>query len=225
MPLKLATALLVAAAVTSSPALACMGSTVLLADNFQDPGWGAPPSLVPQGLSALTPVPTVLTISGGFAQLTPLPGDFAYANYGGKFFDNADVCVDVLSPTVADPTQAAAGIMFGLNDQLSFYVFAVEEDGQAAVLQYQSLTGAWLYPVPWGAAPMLKKGGNATNTLRVTWSGTSGTAYINGQQFATFTIPAFKGTTFGIWCEGDPSINPTVGATYQFTNLKLTNVP
>ena len=221
MSLKLATASLVAVAVTSSPAFACMGSTVLV-DNFQDPGWGAPDMPLQQGLNKLTPVPPILTISGGSAQLTPLPGAFALADYGGQYVHSADACVDVLSPTVADPTQAAAGIVFGLTDESDFYVFAVEEDGQAAVLQYN---GAWLYPVAMRAAPALKAGANVTNTLRVTWNGTSGATYINGQAFATFTLPNFQNTQFGIWCEGDQGADPTISATYQFSNVKLTNVP
>jgi hypothetical protein len=139
------------------------------------------------------------------------------------FVDSGDACVDVLSPTVAAPVQAAAGLIFGADQTGNFYVFAVEEDGQAAVLQNQN--GTWVYPVAWRAAPALTSGGNVTNTLRVTWKGTSASAYINGQPFVTFDIPASKNTTFGIWCEGDPGTNPTAGAIYQFSNLKVTNVP
>jgi len=222
MSLKLVTAMLVAVTITSSPALACMGSTVIFADNFQpaNPGW----NVYLQG----TPDQGAMTFSGGYAQLTPLPGAFTFADYEGSFINSADACVDVMSPTVADPTQASAGIMFGRTDNadaFDFYVFAVREDGQAAVLQYQLQAAKWLSLVSWSAAPGLKQGGNVTNTLRVTWSGTGGTAYINGQQFATFAIPVFQGTTFGIWCEGDPGVNPTAGATYQFTNVKVTNAP
>lgn len=216
MSLRLATALLVAMVVASSRAFACGGATLL---SFQtgDPSW----EVDQQGTEE---VQGTLSISGGFALLTPLPGDFTFADYQGNFFDSADACVDVLSPTVADPSQAAAGIMFGETED-DFYVFAAEEDGQAAVLQYQNDTNVWLYPVPWRAAPALKKGANVTNSLRVTWKGTTGTAYINGQQFATFTIPAFDGTVFGLWCEGDPDVNPIIGATYRFSNLTLNNVP
>lgn len=225
MSLKLATAL-VAAALTSSPALACMGPTVLLSDNFQTANafWLVPSWVVPPGMSApFITFPPILNISGGHAQLTPLPGDFALAEVGGLPVDGGDACVDVLSPAVADPSQAAAGIMFGVTGS-GFYVFAVEEDGQAAVLQYQSATRAWLYLVPWRAAPALTPGGNVTNTLRVTWNGTSGAAYINAQPFATFSLPKLTNAAFGIWCEGDPGVNATAGATYQFTNFKLTNV-
>lgn len=224
MWLRLAGGALLALALSASPALACMGPTVILADNFSDPAW----TLFLQG----TPdVQGTLAIADNAAQMTPLPGDFTYADWENSYLDSADFCVDVLSPTVADPTQAAAGIVFGINDLFNFYVFAVQEDGQAAVLHWAKNNaipgpGAWTDPlVPWRTAASLKTGGNVTNTLRVTWKGASGTADINGAEFATFTLPSFKNTTLGIWCEGDPGENPTTGATYQFTNDKITNVP
>jgi hypothetical protein len=209
MPLRFTIALLVAAGATSGPALACMGPTVIFADNFQteDPAWGA--------------MTGTLSIAGGYAALTPHVGDYAAASYGGAFVDNGDACVDVMSPAVAAPAQAAGGILFGMTDLDNFYVFAAEEDGQAAI--YQRRDGAWNTPVAWRPAPALKSGGNVTNTLRITWNGTTGAAYINGQTFATFTIQPFKNTKFGIWCEGDPAVNPTSGATFQFSNLKITN--
>jgi hypothetical protein len=236
MALRLAVAAVLAtAALASSPALACMGPTVLLAENFQtnDPAWVVP---IDPGLPTNPPLNpgSNVTISAGYAALTPPVAVLGVAEYGGDIFPSADVCVDILSPAVADPSQAAGGIMFGFKlpyTQISgyaFYVFAIEEDGQAAVMQYQYLVhGAhsWTALVPWQAAPTLKPGGNATNTLRVTYKGTSGTAYINNEQFASFTLPAFTNTTIGFFCEGVAGVNPTTGATWQFTNLKVTNVP
>ncbi len=228
MSLKLATALLLGMAVTSSPALACMGPALYLSDNFQimDPAW----FLYPLQLlsSGMTPPVTKLTVGGGYADLTPPVGAYVVADYGGNFFDNNDVCVDIVSPTVADPTQAAAGISFGMTTA-GYYVFAAEEDGQAALIQYQFGlfgTSTWRFVVPWRTAPALKTGGNATNTLRVTWNGTSGigAAYINGQEFTTFTTAAFLNSLFGLWCQGDPGVNPTTGAPWRFANLKITNV-
>jgi hypothetical protein len=70
----------------------------------------------------------------------------------------------------------------------------------------------------------MKKGANMTNTLRVTWKGTSVATYINGQAFATYTLPqAFQNTMIGLLAQGDASA--TAGATWKFTNLKVTNVP
>lgn len=212
MALKFATAVLAAVAVTSSPAFACMGTTVLFSDNFQkaDPAW----TLVYTG---------TLNITGGYAQVTPPQGDITLLDYEGMFADSADACVDALSPTVADPTQAVGGLVFGLADSGDFYALLVEEDGYAAVVRSQN--NAMLTPVPWKQSAAIKTGGNVTNTLRVTWNGTTGTAYINGQVFSTFTIQPFQNTTFGMWAGGDTGANPNAGATWKFTNVKVTNVP
>jgi hypothetical protein len=209
MSLKLATAVLVAVAVTAGPAFACKGPTVIFADPFQteDPAW----SLVGAG---------PLTISGGHAQLSSPAGEYTLADYQGMFIDTGDACVDMVGPTVADPSTASAGIVFGLSDGGDFYAFVVEEDGQAAVLRLQN--GAWLTPVSWRASPAIKTGGGVTNTARVTWKGTSVSTFINDQPFVTFNIPqAFQNTTFGLMAQNAAP----AATTYQFSNLKVTNVP
>jgi hypothetical protein len=219
MLLKVAALFLVAAALGASPAGACMGPNVLVSDNFQslDPAWTLDPRLDNPG--------TTFSVAKGYALLTALVGDYAAASYESAFFDSADACVEVISPAVADASQAAAGIMFGESQAGDFYVFAVEEDGKAAILHYQSETQVWDSPLPWRAVPGLKTGANVTTTLRVTWSGTSVTAFINGAQLATVQTPQFQNTMLGIWCEGDPGTNAMMGTTYQFANFKVTNVP
>jgi len=192
-----------------------MGSTVLFSDNFQqvDPAW----NMFSQG---------TLDISGGYAQVTPPAGDSAYAVYDGGFFDSADACVDIVSPTVADPTQAVAGLVIGMDPSGSFYACQIGEDGTAAVARYSSAgDGAWALPVSWRPAPAVKTGANALNTLRITWKGNSGTCYINGQLFSAFVIPqAFVNSAIGFSVGGD-SPGATAGATWKFTNLKITNAP
>ena len=211
MSLKVATAALVAMAVTSGPALACMGPTVIFQDTFQtaDPAWSA--------------LNTPTAISGGHAQVTaPTNGEYSDLRYEGMFMTTGDYCVNMLSPTVQDPTTALAGIMFGASGS-GFYVFLVEEDGQAEISLSEN--GGWLNPVSMRAAPALKTGGNVTNTLRVTFKGNSASAYINGQPFITFNIPqAFQNTMIGFYAENDAaSGSPPI--TYTFSNLKVTNVP
>jgi hypothetical protein len=203
MSLKLATAVLVAVAVTSGPAFACMGPTVIFQDSFQtvDPAW-AP-------IFAGT-----FAVSAGKMQLTAPSEQYAGVNYGNKFVDSGDYCVDMVSP---DPT-TAGGIVFGYTDG-GWYQFEVGDNQQAAVLNVTS--EGQLLPVSWRAAPALKTGANVTNTLRVTWKGTSASTYINGQLFATFNIPAFQGTKIGLIIDNGAS----APVTYQFSNLKVTNVP
>ena len=125
---KLAAAMLAAMVVTSAPAYACMGPTLLYSDNFQsiDPAW--------------TATGATFSISNGHAVLTALPGQFGLAFYGGKIIDSGDYCVDVTNPQVADPSNAGAGIMFGMSASGDCYAFVATEDGQAAVLQLQNGT-------------------------------------------------------------------------------------
>jgi hypothetical protein len=228
-----------------------MGPTVILQDNFQtaNPAWDTSPSNIP-----ITPSVPILSIGGGQAKLTPPPGDFAIAVRGDQFlpssqFPGVDACVDITSPSVTDASQAAAGIVFGQIGS-GFFVFAMEEDGQAAVGQFQQQPYGWSYLVPWQPAPNLKSGANVSNTLRVTIgpvsgaatgnsstaggaatgnggaaaTGNSGTFYVNGVKFATVMLPALQGAKLGIWGEGDPGMNSVSGATWTFSNLKITNV-
>ncbi len=212
MSLKLATALLVAAAFTTSPALACMGSTVLVSENFQKPdaAWGAATG-------------TIVTIAGGYLQITPGQGDWAVSAYGGKYLDSADACIDVLSPATIDPSGAAVGLVFGA-DSTGFFMFQFSEDGSASVARYSRAgDGAFAYPVPSANAKTLKPGPNVSNTLRVTWNAGKGAAYINGQIFSPFVIAQpLQNTLMGLFTVGDASA--TAGATWKFNNLKVTNV-
>jgi len=219
MLLKLVTAVAMAAATVSSPAFACMGNTVLYSDNFQQQSaWP-----IPSGTGTAT-----VSVGGGFLQVTPAVGDTWSENYEGAFFDAADACIDMITPSAGDVTQLTGGFMFGNDPNGNFMVLLVEADGYAAVGKFSNAgNGAWLNPVPWQQSALVKTGLNATNTLRVTWSGNSGTAYINGQQFATFPItPPFQNTTLGVYASGDTGVaGATMAATWKFANLKVTNVP
>jgi hypothetical protein len=221
MSLKLVASALLAMAVTSAPAMACMGPTVLYSDNFQQasPAWQAPPG--------------EMTIAGGHMSLTPPQGQTTAAIYMGGYYDNADTCIDLVSPSVTDVTNAMAGLVFGISlptaadssqapqAPTTMYMFGLFESGQAFVAQFQN--GTVVFLVPPQAASAVLAGPNVTNTLRATWNGTSGTAYINGQQFSTFNFPqAFQNALIGLMVAGDASA--TAGATWNFANLKITNV-
>jgi hypothetical protein len=211
MSLKFTTGLVAVLALCSGPALACKGPTTIFSDNFQtlDPAW-----------SAAVGDPTV---SGGHAQLSAQSGGYLnFLAYEGAFIDTGDFCVDVVAPTLQDTTTGEGGIMFGLDSGGNFYAFVVEEDGKARITRYQN--GGWLTPVSERAAPSLKTGPSVTNTLRVTWKGTSASAYINDTLFVTFAVPAFQNTMIGLYMENDTAAGgPTI--VYQFANLDITNVP
>jgi hypothetical protein len=205
MSLKLASAVLVAAAVTSGPAFACKGPTTLYADSFKtlDPAWAG----------------TDLAVSNGSAHLTVQSDYSSWSWYAGSFIDSGDYCIDMVAPKLPDPSGGDGGIIFGMTNG-DFYAFMLRADGQAAVNRW--LNGAWLTPVSIRPAPGVKTAPNATNTLRVTFKGNSASAYVNDQLFITFNIPQpFQNSLIGLIAEDDVS-GPI---TYQFSNLKITNVP
>jgi hypothetical protein len=205
MSLRLVSAVLVAVAAVSGPALACKGPTLIFSDDFKtaDPSWVQDAG--------------TLTISGGKAQLTAQPGNYANTDYEGFFVNSGDACVDVVAPTVKDPTMGGVGgIMFGFTGGSDFYAFVMRQDGNAGIFRLQS--GGWLTPVPLRAAQGVKTGAGVVNTMRVTWKGTDGAAYINDQLFTNFKIQPFTNGTFGLYSEPE-------GNVYQFSNVKVTNVP
>jgi hypothetical protein len=208
MSLKLVTAALLAVVAATVPAFACMGPTVIYADNFQaeNPAW--------------TAIPGSLAIESGQAKLTAPPGVVSTAVFEGSFMDSADACVDIAGPTVPDPGTVEGGILFGFNDEADYYAFVAFEDGRAAIFRLQN--DQWLTPVAPRPAPALRTGPNSTNTIRISWKGSTASAYINTQPFVSFNIPqTFQNTKFGLFT-GNDADNAT---TFQFSNLKVTNVP
>jgi hypothetical protein len=208
--LKAATALFAAVALSSVPALACTGAQVDLQSN---PSWQTN-----QG--------STISFIGDSLQLTPSKGGAASALYQAGFFDAADVCVDIVTPaTVVDPTAAFAGIEFGVNQQSGeYYAFVISAAGSAGVMHHLTLTGNDLTIVtPFAMSPAVKTTANATNTLHLTWTATSATAYVNDQQFATFSFSTLHNTLFGLYAQGETS--KTAAATWNFTNLQIGNSP
>ena len=205
MSLRLATAVLLAVAAVSSPALACKGPNLIFSDDFKtvDEAWQPWGNWV------------TFSISNGKAQLKSNPGSYAMAAYQGFFVDSADACVDVIAPDVKDPGSILGGLMFG-GVGTDFYAFLLRPNGNAAVFRNQN--GGWLTPVAEKKADGAKTGANVTNTLRVTWKNGTAQTYVNDKPFATMkTLPIVNGK-FGLYSEPE-------GNVYQFTNVKITDAP
>lgn len=203
MSLKFTTAALLALAVSSAPAYACsmsQSSQVINPPNFTvaDPSW--------QPVNNGT-----FTIGSGNATVTVPAQQWGGVVYGGKFIDTGDVCVTLVIPT--DPS-SGAGIIFG-DTESDTYMFEIWGSGQADVSDAN--TEGWLSPVAEVASSLVKTGANASNELRITWTASSASAYINGKLFNTFPISAFQGSKIGLVVEGGAN-----STSVQFSNLSVT---
>jgi hypothetical protein len=202
---KFATAVFLTIAVTSAPAYACtmtQGSQVINPPSFQntDPAWTA----INNG---------TFTIGGGTGKVTVPAQQWGGVVYGGAFVDTGDICVDAVLP--ADPN-AGGGIVFS-DTSGGIYMFEIWGSGEADVAEWTP--EGWLNPVAEIASSLVKTGANASNDLRITWNGTSASAYINGQLFQTFPLTAVQGSKIGV--EVESGSNP---ATVQFSNLSVTQI-
>jgi hypothetical protein len=202
---KFATAVFLAMGVTAAPAYACtmtQGSQVISPPTFQnaDPAWSA----INNG---------TFTIGGGTAKVTVPAQQWGGVAYGGAFVDTGDVCVDLVLP--ADPN-AGGGIVFS-DTNAGIYMFEIWGSGEADVAEWTP--EGWLNPVAEVASSLVKTGANASNDLRITWNGSSASAYINGQLFQTFPLAALQGSKIGV--EVESGSNP---ATVQFSNLSVTQI-
>jgi len=203
MPMKLVTGVLLAMAIASSPALACKGSEVLYSDDFKelDPGW----NVIFGNFEA----------SGGKLAAKSEPGKVALMEYDADFFPGADVCVDILSPNVKDPSNVFAGISFRTSN--STYYVGIRPDGFAGVLRY---SGDWLRPVSPRKFDAVKPGA-ASNTLRVVWKAGDPTVstFINDKPWVNFKAnEANKNRKIGIYAEPESGI-------FQYSNLKVSTPP
>jgi hypothetical protein len=218
MSLRLvASALMTGAFVTmvaAGPALACKGATSLLRDDFNelDPAW-----------NTVWDTGTTFSASGGKLSLKSDPGQLGIITYEGDFYSAADACVTITSPSVRDPAGLWAGLLLSLGDG-SWIMPRIHLDGTASVTR---LTGpGWLNPVPPRKFAAVKTGANATNTLRVVWSGpppqNSTTPanqdvsfFINDQSFIKFKAPPNADRKIGL-------VAVSEGNTFQFSNLAIT---
>ena len=197
---------LLAAMIASSPALACKGRNVILADDFTTPdaAWGDNDDS--------------FIIGSGTLQLKPAPGSTLGGVYQGELFEDADICIDMVMPTGRNPPNG--GLLFWWQDWDNAYLFQADATGSAAVFRWQR--GRGLFPVSWRKAPSLKTAANAVNTLRLTLKGGTATAYINDQRFATFKgNPPQGGGMIGAFGASENGVSNT----WTFSNLKVTDLP
>ena len=199
--LAVALAAIVSAGV--GPALACEGSTVLFEDDFsfRDPAWGNyDGTIIADG--ALT---IEVNQGGGYTLLNQ-----------ASLYEDFDVCVDLVQHN-DDPTNAWASIAFWGLDYENYYTFDVATNGYIKVSRLQN--NRWLSPVDWTLTEGVVGQGEQVNHLRVVGQGNVATVFVNGQQVAKFRgQPPQGGSLLGIY----GAASTTAGATYDFTNFKVT---
>jgi len=202
------TLILAAAAVLalSGPALACKGKTVLLEDNFEDvdPAWS---------------VSDAVSIGSGKLTVTPQPGYTSAAWYNGQLFDDADICVDLVTPATDKPENSAGGILFFWDDWDNYFTFSTS-GGKAALVRYQK--GKYLTPISWRDIPGMNAKPGSVNTLRLTLKGNVGTVSVNDKQFGTFKYPQGASTQLGLFGSTPRDGSPV---TWTFQNVKVTDAP
>ena len=197
---------------TPSPTPVAAGCTgkVLLSDDFRqvDDSWGVEADS------------DAVTVEDGKVKVKSDPNGVYQLVYNGQLFDDADYCVTVQSPNnVKDvnDTTVLAGLIFWAQDGANFYALEVAAAGVASLSRV--VKGKWTTPVPWHAFSGVKKGAGAKNMLRVTTSGSSIIAYINGQKFASVKgqLPDGGGTV-GLYAQSEKSSRDT----WKFFDLKVT---
>ncbi len=189
------------------PAFACMGSTVLLQDDFKtmQANWG-------------TPSASILVQNGALLIKPPLNSEIDALNNGNVFTD-MDACVTV-EPTAMGPQEGHAygGLIFWAIDTSNYYEFTVSGLGTYAVFRH--LANRWITVLNWTPNAAIKKGVNQSNQLRVVTKGNQATLYINGTQLTTFSgQPPAGGGEIGLSGASGAKTLPV----WQFTNLKITN--
>jgi hypothetical protein len=109
-----------------------------------------------------------------------------------------------------------AGILFWAKDGANAYALFVEPVGAAAV--GRAVNGSWSTPVPFHLSNTVNKGPGAKNVVRITTSGNSIVAYINGQKFASLRgEPPPGGGQVGFWAQSETAVRDS----WKFFNLKV----
>lgn len=207
MKLRVVVALSLLSALLPGSALACKGPNVIFADDFStsDPAWGENDDKFIVGDKKMI--------------VKPSPGKGYGGSYQGNFFEDSDICIDVVMPNTKD-TGVSGGLLFWFDDWDNYYILEIDGSGSAAIIRWQR--GKSLAPVTWRKAPAVKTAPGAVNTLRIVLKGDAGRAFINDQPFATFKGTAPKGgSVIGVFGGSENGASNT----WTFTNLKVTNVP
>jgi hypothetical protein len=189
------------------PAFACMGSTVLLQDDFKtlQANWGA--------------ATAILSVQNGALLIKPPLNSESDALNNGNVFTDMDACVTI-EPTTIGPQEAHAygGFIFWAIDLNNYYEFTVSALGTFAIFRH--VADRWITVMTWTPNAAIKKGVNQSNQLRVVTKGTEATLYINGTQLTTFSgQPPAGGGEIGLAGAAGTKTLPV----WQFTNLKITN--
>lgn len=188
-------------------AQACEGSKTVFADQFDrlDLTWGD------AGDS--------FYVNGGHLTVIPSPDQAYYAFNNSGYYDDIDLCVDVLSVNADLSGDSFAGLIFWGVDKDNYYSFVITADGYAAAFRRQK--GKSLTQVDWTEFDAIKKGADMANQLRVVTKGNSATLYVNGKEFKQINgQPPEDGWLFGVRAASPKNSK----ATYGFDNLSLTAV-
>ena len=199
----------VAAAMTPlalTAALACQGPNTLYADDFStaDPAWGNYDGE---------------KIENGKLTITASANKIYQLQNQSGFFDDIDYCADLVQHT-DDPQNSDGGLLFWGSDSSNYYLFLISITGSGKVVRLQN--NRWVTPIAWTANDAIKTKKSDVNSLRVVTKGNQATFYVNGKQFAQFKgFPPQGGGLIGVFGEAGPK----APVDFDFSNLKITNVP
>jgi len=189
------------------PARACMGTTVLLQDDFKtmEANWGQPSALI--------------SVQNGHLILKPALNTETEALNNGNVFTDMDACVDVMATALGPEMQHSyGGLVFWATDLSNYYEFMVSGTGTYGI--FRRLAGRWITVVNFTLNAAVKKGVNQTNQLRVVTKGNQAALYINGTQMTSLSgQPPAGGGEIGL----SGAAGTKTQAVWQFSNLKITN--
>jgi hypothetical protein len=205
-------------AAIASLAAACKGSEVIFSDDFSstDEAWVKP-----------DPASGTMSIAGGKLTVTNKPSVIVDMIYDGDNFPGADLCVDIIMPTVKDLNSIEAGVLFTGSDSSYYVEFDGAGNGWASRAKDDNSTLELVKNHPIEGFNIEPK---ARNRLRVVWKGpqpeSSDTPsdpkvsiYVNDKEFATFEAPPYKERQIGVTAGG------STGASFEFSNLRVANSP
>ena len=193
---------------TAAPVVSDCKGKVLLSDDFKqvDDSWKVAPEKA--------------TVEDHKLKVKADPGGFYGFSYGGRKFGEADYCVTVQSPNNLKDVNSPdllAGLLFWAQDDNNAFALMVAPNGGAALAR--AVNGKWSTPVAFHPVDAVKKGSGTKNMLRVSTSGDSIIAYINGQKFASVRAQAPEGGgEVGFWAQSEKSSRDS----WKFLDLVVT---
>ena len=200
------TAALVVCHLTFGAANACEGKNVLFEDQFQDDsgGW------------SITEDRT--EIKDGGLRITPRLNTSYTEDNPGFYFDDADICADIVLETSDDGNWGA--LVFWFEDYDNYFIFQITPKGFYDI--QRKFKGNWTRLIADAQSPAIKKEAGAANTVRVTVKGNLLTFYINGEKVRQLRGQAPKQQWRFGFMSGSPKEKRT---TTVFKNVKITDVP